>query len=135
MNSTSTAKRPFGVWVIILLQLLSFGLLLLQLIIANPDFTLPGLPGLVDPIPLLLPLGLLGAFQATLLIGLWFLRRWAWFLLMIELGLSMAFQLLLYFNGSPPYFDMFLSVSTVFYLNLREVQQAFERPSPGQGAA
>jgi hypothetical protein len=130
MKKTSTRKRPFGVWVIIFLQLLSFGLFLSQIFVANPNFTMPGIPGVIESINLFLPIIFLSAYQGGLLVGLWFLRRWAWFLLMIQLGLGMAIQLLLYLNGTPPYLYMVFSVSMVFYLNQRDFQLAFERPSP-----
>jgi len=48
---------------------------------------------------------------------------------MIELGLSMAFGLFVYFQGEPLYVYMWLNTIMVFYLNQREVQHAFGQTS------
>jgi uncharacterized membrane protein (DUF2068 family) len=63
--------------------------------------------------------------QLAIGVGLWRLRRWAWFLLMIQVGVGMATDLWLYFNGNRLYLGMLINVVTVLYLNLHEVQQAF----------
>jgi len=65
--------------------------------------------------------------ELVIAFGLWHLNRSAWVLIMIQRGVSMAVNLWLYANGEPLYLDMLLSVIIVFYLNQREVQQAFER--------
>jgi hypothetical protein len=62
--------------------------------------------------------------------GLLRLRRWAWVLVMIQLGMVMALDLALYFVGSPQYASMLISVVTVFYLNQSDVQDAFRRRAP-----
>jgi len=66
-------------------------------------------------------------FHLVLIFGLLWLRRWAWVLVMVQVGVIMVFDLWSYFNGAALYFSMVTSVVMVFYLNQREVQQAFSR--------
>lgn len=72
-----------------------------------------------------LGLGMILTWHLAIIIGLWFLKRWAWFLVMIELGLSMAFCLWAYFQGVQLYGYMWLNTIMVFYLNQSEIQHAF----------
>jgi len=69
-----------------------------------------------------LAISLIGSAVA---IGLWFLQRWSWAAVMAVLGADMAIDLYGYFNDSPAYISMLLSVVAVFYMNQREVRQAF----------
>jgi len=71
-------------------------------------------------------------WHLAVIIGLWLLKRWAWFLVMIQLGLSMALCLWLYFQGERPYVYMWLNVIMVFYLNQSEVQHAFAHKRKAQ---
>jgi hypothetical protein len=66
-----------------------------------------------------------------LIIGMWFLRRGAWLLLMIFTGVTLTFGLVRYFEGDPGFFDMVVSVAVAFYLNDRSVQRAYARRTPG----
>jgi len=82
--------------------------------------------GLTPPAVLsILLLALTGA-RVVIIAGFWFLKRWGWVLLMVQLGLLMVTDLYVYFNGSPHFLSMLNSVLVVFYLNQREVQQAFQ---------
>jgi uncharacterized membrane protein (DUF2068 family) len=63
--------------------------------------------------------------EASIIVGLWRMQRFAWVLIMIQVGLSMAFDLWGYFHGYPSYASMLIDVIIVFYLNQREVQRAF----------
>ncbi|RMF01587.1 MAG: hypothetical protein D6768_10315 [Chloroflexi bacterium] len=128
MEVRSPARRPFGVIVIILLQILSLGSMILDIyVISDVKTVIPALPGTLELVLLPVPLVGLLIYQVIVIAGLWFLRRWAWFLLMIQLGLAMSFQLLLYLAGTPLYLYMFFSVLMVFYLNQRDVQRVFAR--------
>ncbi len=120
-------KRPFGIIVIIVLQLLSAMIAALDMYLeytGTIDFLfvqsirIGGIPTF-NMVAIIL--GLVTSF------GLWQLKRWAWFLIMIQLGVSMAGGLWLYKQGTPFYTNMIVDVITVFYLNQREVQYAFER--------
>jgi len=60
-------------------------------------------------------------------VGLWQLQRWAWVMTMLWAGLSLAIGLWTYaHNETTSYFTMAVSIVQVFYLNLTEVQEAFE---------
>ncbi len=62
-------------------------------------------------------------------IGLLMLKRWAWVATMLWVGAAMAAELVLYFRGDQAnYIVMALSLGQVLYLNLSDVQGAFERP-------
>ena len=59
-------------------------------------------------------------------IGLWRLHRWAWAGVMIWTGVNLATALYQYFHGRPDYAAMAEGMVVVFYLNQRDVRQAFE---------
>jgi hypothetical protein len=61
----------------------------------------------------------------VLAIGLWWLQRWAWVGTMLVVGFGLAYDLLLYWRGTPVYWSMALSMLTVLYLNQGAVQRAF----------
>jgi hypothetical protein len=129
-----TRRRPFGVIVVVVLLVLSAAFHLsaglgapagtASSAVASEAGVLPGLE--------LLPAiaASLSAAAVTLLaaVGLWRLRRWAWVLVMLIVGLRMAENLWQYVMlGDRPYVEMLGDVLIVFYLNQREVQRAFER--------
>jgi uncharacterized membrane protein (DUF2068 family) len=127
-------KRPFGVTVIVLLTLASV------LVTLFPILTIPSLPlvrelevyGAITPSDvvnfMLIPAQLVLAF------GLWYLKRWAWVLYMIQLGISMVVGLQSHFAGQAEsdYVVMAVNVLVVFYLNQGDVQRAFGYNPPHQ---
>jgi hypothetical protein len=123
-SAEDVAERPFGVYVIALLQAFSAishasGVLagLEASIFGDLDDSSAGAYALVLSIG-----GLVVAF------GLLRLRRWAWVVTMFWVGLIMAEQLAFYFKGEDAnYVVMAVSIVQVFYLNLSEVQVAFAR--------
>ncbi|MEM7124890.1 MAG: hypothetical protein AAF702_01100 [Chloroflexota bacterium] len=126
MLTLSETRRPFGVTAIVLLQILSC-IVLIVVIYLNWDRDVHRLyERLTRPadLPLLIGYGstIFGAIVAP---GLWRLRRWAWVLTMIQLGLRMGTGIFAYIIGEAQYFQMFVNVITVFYLNQRDVQRAF----------
>ncbi|HEX9921759.1 MAG TPA: hypothetical protein VGD99_03775 [Anaerolineae bacterium] len=134
MEKAASVKRPFGVTVIVVLQLVPILMLtmnpamaLFARMINTPSTQLFSLARqwLANPYLILAVQGGLIFLQLAIGVGLWRLRRWAWFLLMIQVGVGMATNLWLYFNGNRPYLGMLINVVTVLYLNLHEVQQAF----------
>jgi uncharacterized membrane protein (DUF2068 family) len=74
-------------------------------------------------------------YSVLVVVGLWRLKRWAWFLTMVQLGLSMAFELWFYTIDTPIYHRMVIDVIMVFYLNQHDVQQAFKQSRKPQEAA
>jgi uncharacterized membrane protein (DUF2068 family) len=128
MSNRPARRRPFGVSVIIGMQLLSFlsaafGLAVeYAAIVAHVE--LEGFaPTFTDNVMLVLELVL----SLVSVYGLWRMQRWAWFITMLDLGVSMCIGLYLYYYGDPDYWTMFFNVVMVFYLNQREVQNAFVR--------
>ena len=124
-------RRPFGVIILVVFQLLTVGSLIIDLYQGNQRSFTPLLPiALISPnVPTVA--GVL-VFQLIVAVGLWLLKRWAWFLIMIQLGIGMSYGLWFYFNDTPWYLYMVYAVIMVFYLNLRDVQQAFERRSTAE---
>ncbi len=124
---TGRPKRPFGVTVIVLLTLAS------GLVILFPILTLPSLPLVRDleVYAAITPSDLVNVMlipaQLVLAFGLWYLKRWAWVLYMIQLGISMIVGLQAHFSGQTEsdYVVMAVNVLVVFYLNQGDVQRAF----------
>lgn len=116
-------RLPFGIIVIIILQLLALlvfsGASARILLVAPEDGDLAS-----RYYWLRLALSLLGV---TVSLGLLRRQRWAWALVMIQLGAVMALDLAAYFTGEPRYVSMLISVIIVFYLNQSEVQDTFRR--------
>ena len=68
--------------------------------------------------------------------GLLLLKRAAWVLTMLWVGLVMGAELSLYLRGEDAnYVVMLVSIAQVFYLNLADVQGAFAENSLGQDAS
>ena len=118
-------KRPFGLIAIIVLQLLqaiAWGVFLYMLTL--PEFALIG-----EVIDISARSYTVQIASMSLLIvalpGLWFLKRWGWILLMIQMGISLSMGIWQFIEGSPNYVSMGLNVAVVFYLNQGEVQQLF----------
>ena len=69
------------------------------------------------------------AVQVLIVIGLWRMKRWGWFLVMLNTGVGMFLNIWAYFYARPNYVAMAVSVLIVFYMNQRDVQQAFIDPA------
>ena len=125
-------RRPFGLYLIIALQLVVAILLVLallgektiaiylKLLVQNPIFyTWFG--------------WVLIGFLLLAVLGLWILKRWGWILTMILTGLGLGFSIWSYFQGSPHYISMVLYLVIVFYLNQRDVQYPFLHRNNSEG--
>lgn len=127
MKRRAARKRPFGVTAIVVLQAGSILALAVDIYKMQAVQSIFFLPEIEDP-RLVLPMGLaIILVELVIAFGLWHLKRFAWVLIMILQGIGMAVYLWFYTNGEPLYLSMLLSVIIVFYLNQREVQQAFQR--------
>jgi hypothetical protein len=120
-------RRPFGVAV------------LAALAIFNVVWSFAGIAGfapaqagnavaLVGVAPYLLPV-LVGFSAAALLAaaGLWLLRPWGWVLMMLVVGTSLGFQLVMYWVGEFNPVRLLIWTVAAFYLNQREVRAIFQR--------
>jgi hypothetical protein len=148
-NLREEPKRPFGVYVIVILLVLGvIGAALeivrvqtgaLEGIWAEADQILTDLSGLVglaarlfrDTALITVINGLIIAVWLLIILGLWALQRWAWVTLMIFIGLTLTYTLIRYFEGEPDYLSMLINVAVAFYLNDNGVQRAYARRRSG----
>jgi uncharacterized membrane protein (DUF2068 family) len=129
-------KRPFGVNAIIVLSTLSvlYSITLATLmgvgvfLVEGGLAEMPYLARLELARWLMIYLIATSVVQVAIIIGLWRLRRWGWFLVMLHTGVGLFLNIWAYFHSRPNYFAMLASVLIVLYLNQREVQQAFIEP-------
>ncbi len=127
-------KRPFGVSVIIFMLVL-YVLVFAIALFASFDVDLSDgelilwILSIKDPWIIRTIFFSIMLIVASIAAGLWRYQRWAWVLVMILSGASMAADLFGYFEGNPSYLTMFINVIIVFYLNQREVQRVFSGTS------
>ncbi|MEM7535168.1 MAG: hypothetical protein AAF639_23530 [Chloroflexota bacterium] len=120
-------QRPFGVTIIAILHLWKLFLLITELLFFRGSSYLNLLPTLETTTMLAVNTDYLSTIVGiATAIGLWRLRRWAWVLTMLQVGVSMVIGLLAYWDGQPQYLVMLSNIVMVFYLNQREVQQQFD---------
>jgi len=125
---SSPSKRPFGVSVIVLLiaAYILFMASVFYLSIKSQDSSISAqLVNILNPTQVLAILAIELIILLAIAIGLWRLQQWAWFLLMIWVGIQMFFDLMDYFYGHEIHASMLISVIVVFYINQREVKKAF----------
>jgi uncharacterized membrane protein (DUF2068 family) len=125
---SSPNKRPFGVSVIVLLiaAYILFMASVFYLSIKSQDSSISAqLVNILNPTQVLAILAIELIILLAIAIGLWRLQQWAWFLLMIWVGIQMFFDLMDYFYGHEIHASMLISVIVVFYINQREVKKAF----------
>lgn len=125
MRSEPKQKRPLGLVVILVLQLVlalfealfllgwKQSFLALRLLVKNPIFYTETAGWVLVALLLLAILGLL------------LQKRWGWIITMILTGLGLFYTIWSYFQGEPRYVTMLLYVIIALYLNQRDVQQAF----------
>lgn len=129
----STRKRPFGISVIIFMMIL-YSLFLSLIFVASlganygdDAIQLLDMKGATIGILMLqysfFPIFII--FELVIIFGLWRLERWAWLLLMIQVGLSMLVDIWGYFHAQPTYLTMLLNVIVALYLNQQDVQRIF----------
>jgi len=132
MDSPTKSARPFGIKIIIVLQLIYVALL----IVTQMDILVQGQWADVLRQPVESHVASLAVLNALILVtlvtvvGLWQLRHWAWVLLMLQIGVSLGLSLWAYFSDSPQYGAMAIGVITVFYLNQSDVRRAFSQRNP-----
>jgi hypothetical protein len=117
-------RRPFGLYLIIALQLVV--VILLALALLGEKTIAIYLKLLVqNPIYYSWFGWVLIGFLLVSVMGLWMLKRWGWILTMILTGMGLAFSIWSYFLGNPHYIPMVIYLVIVFYLNQRDVQAPF----------
>jgi hypothetical protein len=121
-------KRPFGISVIIfmlVLYVLFLGIALFASFKVSVGEATFWMMKINNPVTMRIVFLAVILLEASIIVGLWRMQRFAWVLIMVQVGLSMAFDLWGYFHGYPSYVSMLIDVIIVFYLNQREVQRAF----------
>lgn len=129
-------RRPRSVtFVGILLILYGLTLVILTglvvLVILQPDalaldaWTLRGVLAQVSDFDVVLPGGqlLMGLFMTIGGIGVLRIRGWAWLIAIIALGVHLLILLINYVRGAPSYWEMLVSATMIFLVNLQEVHQ------------
>jgi len=122
--SRRSRRRPLGVTILVVMELLLAALLAIGLV-TDGSVTLPLISTEDEP-------GVATAATVIALVlagGLWFLRRWAWIGVMLWHGIILGTSLLAYIRGETPYAEMAISMIIVFYLNQSDVEGAFRRRS------
>lgn len=126
VETQDNKSRPFGVYVVLLLMLLQIVATITDLWATNflklPKF---GIAILDNETILFIIHGALILVIIITMIGLWRLKRWAWYATMIMFGIFLIWNILLYFVDEPVYVNLLVGIIAVFYLNLRDVQAAF----------
>lgn len=123
-TSRQPKKRPFGLFIIIGLQLIEATLLILGLM--GEKSIIQYLRVLVqNPIFYSWFGWVLVAVLLLAVVGLLFLKRWGWILSMIMTGIGLAYAIWSYTQGDPHYLPMVIYLVIVFYLNQRDVQAPF----------
>lgn len=132
--SSARRRRPFGLYAILVLLSVQtlLGVVLTAVLGIGMTVATADTWAIVAPEAwnLLERLGIMLAV-AVVVVGLWRYRPWAWYGMMMVLAYWMASAAVGYFRGTPDYLSMLLNVTTIFYLNQREVRVLFEgRPQP-----
>lgn len=130
-TSPTPRKRPFGVNAVIVLStlILIWGVVIIAGLIVAINTGTPLENTFTREQWLGIYIMVTSVIQVPIIIGLWRLKRWGWFLVMLHTGVALFINIWAYFYARPSYFAMAVSVLIVLYMNQREVQQAFIEPT------
>ena len=120
-------KRPFGLYAVMVLLVLRILSILADLFRLQLDLHALTVAQVENPLWTDAVGWILVAAFSISVVGLWFLRRWAWVATMILVGIGLAFGIWQHFHGIPSYIVLLTNLVAVFYLNQRDVQRVFER--------
>ena len=113
--------RPFGVTAIAFLQVGASATAIFRWWESGPIDS-----GFSDPAVYLNSLSAGVAFTGVILaVGLLAMVRWAWPLALFILSVQLGVGLWAYYQDHPGYLTMIFSVAAIFYLNSRDVRDAF----------
>lgn len=139
-TSPEARRRPFGVLVVAIIQLVTVGL---SVVGALTDLGLPWEGAVMAYLQehawtrLLVVLTAIALVVAV--VGLWRLRPWGWALMVSLVGVSLLLDLTAWWRlgpemSLPAYARLFLDVVCAFYLNTTAVQDAFRREPVDAGS-
>ncbi|HTE84846.1 MAG TPA: hypothetical protein VK821_08935 [Dehalococcoidia bacterium] len=118
-------KRPFGVSVIAVIQILSAATTGVSVVLQHFEVEVVRGEWAGNFVG-----AVVTALGIVIAVGLWRLMHWAWVWAMIWTGAALAGALMAYVHGQPEYPLMLEGIVTVFYLNQSDVQAAFMAQPP-----
>jgi hypothetical protein len=119
-------KRPFGIYVIIGLQVLNILANFTDLVRVQLGMSTLALPNVQDSRILLVFNIAIALLLVAIIIGLWRYQYWAWFATMVVTGIALVVGIWQYFNGGTPYVNLLLNSLVALYLNQRDLRRIFE---------
>jgi uncharacterized membrane protein (DUF2068 family) len=121
-----TTKRPFGIYAIIVLQLLNILANFTDVIRVQIGLSTLALPNVQDSRILAAVNILIAVVLIFIIIGLWRYQYWAWFATMVVTGIALILGIWQYFHGGSPYVNLLINSLVVLYLNQRDLRRIFE---------
>jgi hypothetical protein len=126
-TTVAVRRRPFGIVVLSVILIVLAAMSASALLGLREAIPGSGNAALLEQFGDLAPVfGVIALMGVVPAVGLWLLRRWAWYWAVIWTGVALAYQILLFFAGYPNYTYMTIYVVAAFYLNQREVKRIFE---------
>ena len=121
-----TTKHPFGIYAIIVLQLLNILANFTDVIRVQRGLSTLALPNVQDSRILGAVNILIAIVLIFIIIGLWRYQYWAWFATMVVTGIALLLGIWQYFHGGSPYVNLLINSLVVLYLNQRDLRRIFE---------
>lgn len=121
-----TTKRPFGIYAIIVLQLLNILANFTDVIRVQRGLSTLALPNVQDSRILAVVNIVIAVILIFIIIGLWRYQYWAWFATMVVTGIALILGIWQYFHGGSPYVNLLINSLVVLYLNQRDLRRIFE---------
>ena len=121
-----TTKRPFGIYAIIVLQLLNILANFTDVIRVQRGLATLALPNVQDSRILAVVNIVIAVILIFIIIGLWRYQYWAWFATMVVTGIALILGIWQYFHGGSPYVNLLINSLVVLYLNQRDLRRIFE---------
>ena len=119
-------KRPFGLYAIIVLQILNILALFTDIARVQMGVAALALPNVQNARVLAVLNIAIAVILIAIIVGLWRYKYWAWFATMIVTGIALILGIWQYFNGGSPYLNLLLNSLVVLYLNQRDLRRIFE---------
>ena len=125
--------RPLGIVLLVLFQVLNLtaNMLALAGVLGPRTGSLVGILGNDTPVLTYLQIGL-AALSLLGALGLWLLRRFGWYLVMVLTGVGLAIQIVFYVWATPNFINLAIFTFSAFYLNQHEVKSIFLEPHRDQ---
>jgi uncharacterized membrane protein (DUF2068 family) len=123
-------KRPFGLYIIIGLQVLNILANFTDVVRVQLGMTSLALPNVQDSRVLALVNIAIAIILVVLIFGLWRYKYWAWFGTMVVTGIALVIGIWQYFHGGTSYVSLLLNSLVALYLNQHDLRLIFEGQRP-----